>query len=215
MDRFSDDREALDFVASRIADAAQRDGVLLSEVERKMLYFSETAWTPPDIWNISDEFDRDYKQHEYEKKISRLIKKAVARARTESSEDFDAWAAALRRLGKKDRYLLVMVKAAGLGRTARSHTWWRLCVACAIAAGLFFLFVWALITLHPVPGIVSARTGHYRSPLSEAISFSIWAFSLALCVLYGLLQLLFGARKVNETVDDYTEWIFGKGKLRK
>jgi len=53
MDRFPNDREALDFIASRIADEAQRDSVALSEVERKMLYFSETAWTLPDILDIN------------------------------------------------------------------------------------------------------------------------------------------------------------------
>ena len=38
MDGFSNDREALDYVASQIADEAQREGAQLSEVERKMLY---------------------------------------------------------------------------------------------------------------------------------------------------------------------------------
>jgi hypothetical protein len=49
MHPFSNDREALDFIASQIADQARRDGVPLSDVERKMLYFSETerSWLPP------------------------------------------------------------------------------------------------------------------------------------------------------------------------
>jgi hypothetical protein len=69
MHRFSNDREALDFIASQIADQAQRDGVPLSEVERKMLYFSETASTLPDILEVSDEFDRDYDQAVYGKRF--------------------------------------------------------------------------------------------------------------------------------------------------
>jgi hypothetical protein len=108
MDRFSDDREALDFIASQIADQAQRDGVPLSEVERKMLYFSETAWTLPDILEVSDEFDRDYDQGVYEKKISQLIKKAVSDARKQQREKFESWTEAIRRLSKEDRFLLVM-----------------------------------------------------------------------------------------------------------
>jgi hypothetical protein len=60
--------------------ASQREGVAFSDAERKMLYFSETAWTLPDIWDVSDKFDRDYDQDLYERKISGLIKNAVNRA---------------------------------------------------------------------------------------------------------------------------------------
>jgi hypothetical protein len=214
-EQFSDDREALDFIASRITEEAQRDGVSLSEVERKMLYFSESAWTLPEIWEVSDEFDREYEPHAYEKKISHLIKKFAARARKESREEFDAWTAALRHLGKQDRYLLVMVKQAGLGRVARSYKWWRLCVAGAVVATLYFLFAWTLATLHPVPGGYSPRSSRYQSPLSEATSFSDWAFPVAFCILYGILQLILGARKVNEFSSRCTAWIFGRGKFRK
>jgi hypothetical protein len=115
MDRFSGDREALDFVVSRIADEAQRDGAPLSEIERKMLYFSETAWTLPDIMDVSDEFDKKYNQDDYEKKISLLIRKAVKRAREQQPEEFQAWIQAVRRLRKDDRYLLVMVDQAKVG----------------------------------------------------------------------------------------------------
>src|SRR5579863_2492777 len=98
MRRFSNDREALDFIASQIVEQAQLDGVPLSGVERKMLYFSETAWTLPDISEVSDEFDRDYDQRVYEKKISQLIKKAVGIARKHQRERFEDWAEAIRRL---------------------------------------------------------------------------------------------------------------------
>jgi hypothetical protein len=113
MDRFSNDREALDFIASGIADEAQREGVSFSEVERKMLYFSETAWTLPEIWEVSDEFDREYDQSKYERKTSRLIRNTVKRIRKQSPEDYEDWIAAVERLRKEDRYLLVMVKQAG------------------------------------------------------------------------------------------------------
>jgi hypothetical protein len=214
-EQFSDDREALDFIASRIAEEAQRDGVSLSEVERKMLYFSEAAWTLPEIWEVSDEFDRDYEPHSYEKKISHLIKRFAVRARKGSREEFDAWMAALRHLGKQDRYLLVMVKQAGLGRTAGSYKWWRLCFAGAVLTFLYLLFAWTVASLHPVPGGYSPRSGRYQSPLSEAMSFSYWAFPVAICILYGIFQLILGARKVNEFSSRCTKWIFGTGKFRK
>jgi hypothetical protein len=218
-DRFSDDREALDFIASRIAGEAQLDGVSFSEVERKMLYFSETASTLPDIWDVNDQFDREYETHAYEKKISQLIKKAVARARKQQSEEFDAWIAAIRRLSKEDRYLLVMVKQAGIGRTTRSpwpsRNWWKLCFAGVIVASLFSVFTWIVARVHPVPGGYRPRSGSYASPTSEAISFSIWAFPVFMCVVYGLLYLLLGTRGINEIMNRGTEWIFGTSRRRK
>jgi len=51
MTRFTSAREAKEFLVAKIAEEAQREGVPLSEVERKMLCFSETGWTLPDIAN--------------------------------------------------------------------------------------------------------------------------------------------------------------------
>ena len=59
---FHSAREAKESLALRIAEQAQRDHVQLSEVEQKMLYFSETDWTLPDMTEVSEEFDRDYDQ---------------------------------------------------------------------------------------------------------------------------------------------------------
>jgi len=58
MDPFSSPREAKEFLIARILAQAEHDGVALSDVERKMLYFSETGWTLPDIAAVNDEFDR-------------------------------------------------------------------------------------------------------------------------------------------------------------
>ena len=96
MKRFSDAREAKEFLVSRIAEEAQQEAVPLSEVERKMLYFSETAWTLPDIMDVSDEFDRTYDQGEYEKKIADLVKNAGKRARKDNREEYEGWWDAIR-----------------------------------------------------------------------------------------------------------------------
>jgi hypothetical protein len=47
-----------------------------SDVERRMLYFSETAWTLPNMMAVSRDFDQHYDQHEYESKIGQLIQRA-------------------------------------------------------------------------------------------------------------------------------------------
>lgn len=91
---------------------SQREGVPLSEVERKMLYFSETAWTLPDMAEVSDAFDREYDQAEFEQKIGKLIRNLCTNARARNQEEFEAWNEALRTLSQEDHYLLVLIAAA-------------------------------------------------------------------------------------------------------
>jgi hypothetical protein len=51
-------REAKEFLASQIAEEAQREQVPFSEIERKMLHFSETGWTLPDIMDVMTSLTR-------------------------------------------------------------------------------------------------------------------------------------------------------------
>ncbi len=44
---FSNVRAAKVYLAGKITEQAEREGAPLTEVERKMLYFSETDWTLP------------------------------------------------------------------------------------------------------------------------------------------------------------------------
>ena len=105
-------RDAKEFLVSRIAAEAQREGVALSQTERKMLYFSETAWTLPDIADVSDAFDRDYDQARYEEKIGTLIRNFCAESRKSNRGDFDAWTEAIRTIHREDHYLLVLISSA-------------------------------------------------------------------------------------------------------
>jgi hypothetical protein len=57
-------------VVQKIVSRALQNGVPLSEVERKMLLFSETSPTLPDIAEVNDAFDRDYDRLEYENKMA-------------------------------------------------------------------------------------------------------------------------------------------------
>jgi hypothetical protein len=109
MARFDNAREAKEFLISRIAEQAQRDGVPLSEIERKELYFSETGWTLPDTTSVNEAFERDYDQDSYERKIKTLVREARRRARKETPEEVESWSDAIRILRKEDHYLSVMV----------------------------------------------------------------------------------------------------------
>ena len=60
MNPFQTARQAKEFLTSKIVEEAQRENIILSEPERKMLYFSETGWTLSDVATASDEFDSAY-----------------------------------------------------------------------------------------------------------------------------------------------------------
>lgn len=114
MQAFHSGREAKEFLISELVAEAQRENVLLSEVERKMLYFTERGWTLPDMMDVSEDFDREYDQAKYEQKIAKLVTKADRRIRKSSGDDYDRWRAAIRFLQREDHYISVMIRLAGL-----------------------------------------------------------------------------------------------------
>jgi hypothetical protein len=107
MNRFPTIRDAKEYLIGRISAQADKDGVSLSDVERKMLYFSETGWTLPNMMAISDDFDRNYKQNEYEAKIGGVIRHV--RDGDSGKHGDDGWNEAVKRLRGEDHYLLVLI----------------------------------------------------------------------------------------------------------
>lgn len=112
MAKFADARQAKEFLISRIVAQAEFEGVPLSEIERKELYFSESGWTLPDMMEITEEFDRTYSQIDYEAKIAQLIRNARKRDRTASANGAASWTEAVEILNREDHYLLVMIDQA-------------------------------------------------------------------------------------------------------
>ena len=115
MQTFSTSRDAKEFLVDRIVSQAQRDRVSLSDVERKILYFSETAWTLPDMAEVNQEFDSNYDQGKFEQKI-RAIVRNIQRAPIPDTGEEHGWDQALRVLRGEDHYLLVLIDSAGTVR---------------------------------------------------------------------------------------------------
>jgi len=80
-----------------------------SEVERKMLYFTEVHPSLPDIYEVNAEFERDYDSDEYEAKIAKLLKNDRDRDDRSSPNGEQDWKDALDALEQEDHYILVMV----------------------------------------------------------------------------------------------------------
>ncbi|MGO9088731.1 MAG: hypothetical protein ACLQBK_26295 [Candidatus Sulfotelmatobacter sp.] len=184
MHSFRGAREAKEFLVAKIVEEAQRENVTLSDAERKMLYFSETDWTIPDMNEANDKFSSTCDQDEYEAKITRLVKRAYRHISEEPEEECAAWQAAVRLLSKQDHYILVMIRQSGL--RPRGDRLKLLASGVAVAALLVCVVFFA--------DSLSKRSridfGRYL-PSGHARAFVIEAVAVCVAIGYVLLGLFF------------------------
>ena len=101
-------REAKDFLVAQTAEQAALENVPLSDLEKRMMYFTESGYVPEDPIKLNEEFEAEYDPAEYEAKISRLIHHAYQRLRKENDAVRKNWDLAIKCLRRGDHYLLVM-----------------------------------------------------------------------------------------------------------
>jgi hypothetical protein len=100
--------EAKDFLVQQTAEQAQRDGVPLSELEKRMMYFTESEDAVENPIQLNEEFEAQYDTAEYETKIARLLGRAYKRLRKENADAAQTWDAAIKELKRGDHYILIM-----------------------------------------------------------------------------------------------------------
>jgi hypothetical protein len=133
--------EAKGYLAEQIGKEAERTGTPLTEIERKMLYFSETASTLPGILQISAEFERDYDETVYEQKIGNLVRAIEARLANGDEAEFATWNAACNKLSRGDHYLLVLMgQDRALG--GLRPLWMRLLATVVALTAVYILRIW-------------------------------------------------------------------------
>jgi hypothetical protein len=101
-------REAKEFLVAQTAEQAALEGVPLSDLEKRMMYFTESGYVPEDPLRLNDEFEAEYDTEEYEAKISRLLHHAYYRLRKEDDAARKNWNLAIRSLRRGDHYLMVI-----------------------------------------------------------------------------------------------------------
>ena len=101
-------REAKDFLVRQTTDQAELEAVSLSDLEKRMMYFTEGPGASEDPTNLNEEFEAQHNTAEYEAKISRLLHHAYRRMRKENDPARRNWDEAIRCLRRGDHYLLVM-----------------------------------------------------------------------------------------------------------
>ncbi len=100
---------AKDFLVQQAAEQAALEKVPLSDIEKKMMYFTESdAASCENPVELNDEFEAQYDTAEYEAKISRLLHHAYNRLKVEDPERKRNWDEAISALRKGDHYFLVL-----------------------------------------------------------------------------------------------------------
>ena|SRR5690348_8489800 len=71
--------EAKDFLVQQTAEQATLENVPLSDLEKRMMYFTETDECPEDPIALNDAFEIEYATDEYEAKMRALLHHAYER----------------------------------------------------------------------------------------------------------------------------------------
>jgi hypothetical protein len=100
--------EAKDFLAQQTERQAHLEGVSFSELEKRMMYFTEGKNAVEDPITLNEEFEAQYETKEYEDKISKLMDHAYKRLKKKDKESAAKWVAAMRTVRKGDHYILVL-----------------------------------------------------------------------------------------------------------
>ncbi len=102
-------REAKDFRVQQITRQASIEAIPLSDLEKRMMYFTEGRTAVDDPIQLNEEFEAQCDTPTYEKKVVQLMKHAYKRLKSADSPDKGTWDRATRCLRRGDHYILVTV----------------------------------------------------------------------------------------------------------
>ena len=132
---FSSQMDAKKFLASKIVSEANLQGLPLSEGEQKLLLFSEED--PESPTDIPDELLEGI-DHEYEKKITGLLRAVYDRDR-DNPQELEQYQDAMQKLKGSDHYILVMAEPAlAERRVARDLVIYIVIALVLVAAAIAF-----------------------------------------------------------------------------
>jgi len=195
--------QAKEFLISQVFEEAEIENVPLSEVERKMLSFSETDETLPNMAEIGDQFERDYNTATYEKKIAVLLHNALERNRRESPDAERRWKQAITDLRKEDHYLLVMVDQAS--RSVRPPGDQIKLWSTGIAV------VGVLVAAALLTAKYNVDLDKYFPSRAE-LSILIWGTAAVLAIVYAALWLLLGKQRMDKLFVKIIEMVFASSR---
>ena len=100
--------QAKDFLVQQTTEQAALENVPLSDLEKRMMYFTEVDECPEDPIALNEAFEAEYDTDEYEAKISKLMHHVHKRIKKDNPEAARQWKEAIRELSKGDHYILIL-----------------------------------------------------------------------------------------------------------
>jgi|SRR6267378_1737922 len=104
--------DAKQFIIARLIAEAEVEQVNLSEVEKKMLQFTEAERATQDMAEAVAEFERSCDCDEYQSKVISLLKSARARDLVQSHQRKHVWSDSISAIKQEDHYILVIIDCA-------------------------------------------------------------------------------------------------------
>ena len=194
--------EAKDFIVEQVKQQAALEQVPLSDLEVRMMYFTESGEMREDFSELNDKFEAEYDTDEYEAKIAKLARRAYQRLKRENLQSVEQWDSAVEELQKGDHYLLVLIDQLQF-LSPKLFTWsfWKLLGIALLA--LFVALIGFAILLHHQD---SMRPQPRTSP-----SLPPWLQHMLLAVIVGgYLAFLFFPRPVGKAFSWILENTLGR-----
>jgi hypothetical protein len=102
-------KHAKDFLVQQTTEQATLENMPLSDIEKKMMYFTESdASSCDNPVELNDEFEAQCDTAHYEAKISRLLHDAYKRLKVENPARVRDWDQSIRILRTGDHYILAL-----------------------------------------------------------------------------------------------------------
>jgi hypothetical protein len=137
------EKAAKDFLVQQAAEQASLEGISLSDLEKRMMYFTESGYCPENPIQLNEEFEAKYATPEYEEKLARLLRDAHERLKKETAESLRPWNDAISCLRKGDHYIMIFADARSGGTSPNLPSWtvWVVAVLTVVLFSvLFYVF---------------------------------------------------------------------------
>lgn len=168
-----------------------------------MLYFTETQDHQPEMYEVNEQFEREYDATSYEKKISDLFRHLYERDKKESPEAARRDEKAISDLRSEDHYLLVMIDQA---LEPRGDFW----TVAACSTAIIVLLIGALA------GVDALNSRHLIPLWITNVPLFVWVFCIAVvAAVVPLVIKLARAEALGDVVRATLTGVFGFPRKRK
>jgi len=200
--------QAKDFLVQQTVEQAALKHVPFSDLERRMMYFTESGDCPEDPIVLNDAFEAEYDCDEYEAKISRLLQDAHKRLKQDSPQAACTWDEAVEALRKGDHYLLVLLgdfrSTFSLRQPWPNWSFWKLLGLGLLLLTVFLVFI--ALMLHRADSL----PGAHHTPVINS-SFPSWLrYTLLGAMVGSYLCFALFPKQIAKAFD----WLMGNNYFR-